>query len=377
MTRGRSALADEPQAPAAEQQPTPPIEPEPVAKNLETLLQGLERIARTAVEAGQRCHRDVDPFFELYCSFSSLAPPHFDGTGDFLAAENWLGSIKDKFQLVRVPEEDKVELATQFLDGYARFWWQETRRRYEGDLPRLPWGWFEKQFEERYMDIMSRESLRQQFTSLKQDSSTVSEYNTKFENLMRYAPDIVNDEFRLRQQHLYGLDPRLAQLIDIPRINRLPDLMLRATTTESYDVRINQVNCIRNVKPKIEGPKIKAQHVENIREKTDPIPRKKPWCRRCQKPHYESKCRFLSGLCFNCNEPGHLARECPKPDKRGINIQTNTNPGTTNQQRGQSSAGGGRAGVYSHTCCHARTTLAAPRDGTTKKKGAYANFMIG
>lgn len=111
------------------------------------------------------------------------------------------------------------------------------------------WTEFENQFERRYMDIMSREALRQRFTSLKQGSGSVVEYNSKFENLMRYAPDIIRDEFRLRQQYLGGLNPRFAQIIDIPGVNRLPDLMLRATTAESYDVRINQSGGLRSVRP--------------------------------------------------------------------------------------------------------------------------------
>lgn len=54
---------------------------------------------------------------------------------------------------------------------------------------------------------MSREALRQQFVSLKQGIGTVKDYYMKCDNLMRYAPDIVADDFRLRQQYLEGLNP--------------------------------------------------------------------------------------------------------------------------------------------------------------------------
>jgi hypothetical protein len=63
---------------------------------------------------------------------------------------------------------------------------------------------------------MSREALRQQFVSLKQGSGTVQDYNMKCDNLMRYAPDIVADDFRLRRQYLEGLHPRFTQIIDLP-----------------------------------------------------------------------------------------------------------------------------------------------------------------
>ena len=206
---------------------------------LDALLQGLERVTRVAMDYEQRHPREADTFFEYYRSFTSLRPPTFDGTGDFAAAENWVTNVKDKLQILRAPEEHRVELATQLLEGHARFWWQEVKREW-GETPKAKeWTEFEGQFERRYMDTMSREALRQRFTSLKQGNNSVAEYNSKFENLMRYAPDIVRDDFRLRQQYLGGLNPRLAQIIDISGTNRLSDLMLRANTADRKSTRLN------------------------------------------------------------------------------------------------------------------------------------------
>ena len=187
---------------------------------LNALLQGLERVTRVAMEYEQRHPREADTFFEYYRSFTSLRPPTFDGTGDFAAAENWIANVKDKLQVLRAPEEHRVELATQLLEGHARFWWQEVKRGWGETAEAKEWTDFESQFERRYMDTMPREALRQRCTSLKQGNNLVTEYNSKFENLMRYAPDIVRDEFRLRQQYLGGLNPRLAQIIDIPGTDR-------------------------------------------------------------------------------------------------------------------------------------------------------------
>ena len=53
--------------------------------HLQTLLQGLERVARVAMETEQRRPREVEPFFELYRSLNSLHPPTFDGNN-----QTWL-----------------------------------------------------------------------------------------------------------------------------------------------------------------------------------------------------------------------------------------------------------------------------------------------
>ncbi|KAJ3697440.1 hypothetical protein LUZ61_001145 [Rhynchospora tenuis] len=321
------------------------------ATNLDAVLQGLERIVRAA---GEVRPREGNDFYELYRSFSSLRPSNFDGTGDFLAAEDWLAEIQDKFRLVRAPEVNQVELAAQLLVGHARFWWQEAKRRYNGNPELIPWEWFKRQFEGRYLDVLSRENLRQKFLNLKQGGGSVAEFNSRFEDLMRYAPDIANDQFRLRQQYLRGLNPRLAQLIDRPGLDLLPDLMSQAATAESYEPRINQAENSRNVRPKVETPKTDLQRNENSEEN-------KPWCRRCQKPHFESQCRVLSGLCFNCNEHGHLARDCPKTGQHGTGnnrVATSQNNGgrTVNiSTRGRPFGGGVGSRVGVHNCCCAAT----------------------
>ena len=38
-------------------------------------------------------------------------------------------------------------------------------------------------------------------------------------------------------------------------------------------------------------------------------------CFRCGGPHYISSCSKKSNVCFNCQRPGHLARDCREPSK--------------------------------------------------------------
>jgi hypothetical protein len=111
---------------------------------------------------------------------------------------------------------------------------------------------------------MSREALRQQFVSLKQGSGTVQDYNMKCDNLMRYAPDIVADDFRLRRQYLEGLHPRFTKIIDLPGTVRLVDLMAHALRVESYEPSKGQQSFVLNVKPRVDGSSIKAKSVNEF-----------------------------------------------------------------------------------------------------------------
>ena len=108
------------------------IEPAGRAGGAQQENQNMDDRLIAAYERGRQAERqDAVPvahggapedFRKLYDSFMRLNPPHFDGTGGYSAAEEWLGQINSKLILCRAPEEDSVELAEQQLAGDARFW---------------------------------------------------------------------------------------------------------------------------------------------------------------------------------------------------------------------------------------------------------------
>lgn len=129
---------------------------------------------------------------------------------------------------------------------------------------------------------------------------------------MRYAPNIIRDEFRLHQQYLSGLNPHFAQIIDISGVNRLPDLILRATTAESYDAHISQSGGFWNVQPRVKEnsrPSLSQDNLGDTRINTQPNQR--VMCNHCGRPHASNQCSIFHKLCHRCLKPRHFARECP------------------------------------------------------------------
>ena len=40
------------------------------------------------------------------------------------------------------------------------------------------------------------------------------------------------------------------------------------------------------------------------------------YCDYCKKRHAGTECYRATGKCFNCGKPGHIAINCPEPNKR-------------------------------------------------------------
>ncbi|KAJ4802068.1 polyprotein [Rhynchospora pubera] len=295
---------------------------------------------------------EANEFRRLLADFGSQHPPRFDGTGGYKAAEEWLESINNKFQLVRVPDANKVELATPYLENSARFWWKTARRSFTGEQLRIPWQWFEQVFTRRYLSSAQKEKLRQQFLTLTQEGITVGQYNDTFVELSRYAPDVTGDEYLYRRQYLNGLDPDMAQALDATGEVEVQELMDRAERMEGHGKRKSSWGQARNVKPKFVKPVPFSRPVANVKgpQSSAPVQFKtgmgtqtqKAWCRTCNSPHPEAQCRVAKGLCFNCGKSGHWKNECPKLQQEIV--RGGPAFGTAGRGRGNPAWRGGRTG---------------------------------
>ena len=59
----------------------------------------------------------------LIREFKALNPPSFRGGPNFLEAENWLKEIKKILDVMAVPKEMRVSLASFMLRDEANNWW--------------------------------------------------------------------------------------------------------------------------------------------------------------------------------------------------------------------------------------------------------------
>ncbi|KAJ3707978.1 hypothetical protein LUZ61_011683 [Rhynchospora tenuis] len=328
------------------------------------LLQAYERGRRVADRAEQGPRDREDATFRRFEAFARLGPPKFDGESGFKATEEWLAAMKSRLEVCQAPPEQQVSLVTYYFENAARFWWEGVKRRYEGDVARIPWAWFEERFEQRFLGEVHKEAMRTKFVTLKQMGRTVAEYNNQFLSLSQYAPDIVDNPRRQRRQYLDGLDLDIAMAVDNKSNQSLQELMDAAEQMDVYHKRKTQfrINQNRNVRGRgmtVPGRGIPTTQAVRPNRSFVPSTVKPPlpspvrplqpsitnWCNRCQLPHLENQCRYINRACYVCGSTEHWVKDCPKSwfnqQQQGNTSGTSVGRGRGMPSRGRGIARGG------------------------------------
>ena len=176
-------------------------EPEPTF-NMEQMIAFLQSLQQAASGSSRQSDRR-----KLLKDFKEQDPPSFDGKPDPAAAELWIESVEKKFDILDIPQRFRVEFATYMFEGPATQWW----RMQLDDLGNrnLTWQEFENMFLSYYVPEDYRLGKVNDFFELTQGNMSVAEYQAKFVNLSRYAPEVVADPRARTAKFIRGLGPRL------------------------------------------------------------------------------------------------------------------------------------------------------------------------
>ncbi|XP_028055556.1 uncharacterized protein LOC114259719 [Camellia sinensis] len=124
--------------------------------------------------------------------FTKMKPPTFLGGIEPLKAETWLLEMEKLFEVFPCSEIQKVLLATYTLNDEAWRWWLLV----QNGNTNMTWAQFNTIFYDKYFPQCFRDRKVSEFQELKQGRMSVAEYEAKFIELARFAPHMVNTDYK-------------------------------------------------------------------------------------------------------------------------------------------------------------------------------------
>ena len=154
---------------------------------------------------------------------------------------------------------------------------------------------------------------------------TMAEYETKFTELARYAPHMIDTDYKKARKFEGGLDLDVFDRVGVLKLPKYVDVLDRALMSKANIAALKISKSTSSTES--ERTKQKKQKVEktsnsmtSTNEKSRAITMNKesqgsnvnngiPSCKECGKQHW-GICRRLPGACFRCGQRGHLAKSC-------------------------------------------------------------------
>ena len=119
--------------------------------------------------------------------------------------EGWIREMEKIFDMIQCSETEKVNLATYTLQGRAEEWWRSAKRNTFGNQPEVTWEVFLVEFNKKFFSEQMKAKLETEFLQLQQGFMTVSQYEIRFSELLKYAPYYGEDELRKTRRFVQGL----------------------------------------------------------------------------------------------------------------------------------------------------------------------------
>lgn len=224
--------------------------------------------------------------------FRKSRPPVFRGIMDPMIAEEWLRQITRSMNNQKVPEDLKVTIACTYLEGQAYHWWESVLSMPNTEI--TTWAAFDNIFLEKYFPDTVKATKVREFINLLQRDLTVAEYQAKFEELMRFAPNMIPNELSKARRFQDGLRPTIKERVSILKLERYADVVDRALIAEQ---NINETKMIWETRQPGEGQRNNKRPNFGFSQY-----RQQRLFRVPQDPRN----------CYQCGQIGHVRKHCPQ-----------------------------------------------------------------
>ena len=242
--------------------------------------------------------------------FLKMKPKEFNGKqyGTLWPAQ-WVDEMERNFRMMTVTEEEKVLCATFMLKGDAHQWWGATEGYLLTKHAQLNWAVFKEAFFEKYFPQSFRDNMEKEFLSLYQGQMTVDAYQQRFEELFFFAPLSLKEETSKARRFVLGLRGSIRELIvglEKKIYNEAVQVARVVESSQRESFNFHNRGTKRTAGNGYNGGNSKSYKPFRPQGPAAPVK---------YNPQQQSKPTYEGPKCFNCGQPGHMMKECPKPKK--------------------------------------------------------------
>ncbi|GJU63817.1 zinc finger, CCHC-type containing protein [Tanacetum coccineum] len=230
--------------------------------------------------------------------------PEYDGKLDPDEFVEWLRTVERVFDYKQMTEDNKVKIVALKLRKYASTWWSNTclKRERAGKEKIQTWPKMKAKMKQKFLPTYYVQNSFSQLHSLRQGTGTAEEYSREFEYLLMKC-DVPEDDPQTLVRYLGGLEPRVANVVELHSYQTLTELTLLSHKVDSQQRSKGKFEPTRQSFKPTTYSKPTSTH-----KTTTPTNSQNPKSEPSKAPR----------RCFRCQGLGHIASECP--NKRMISL---------------------------------------------------------
>ncbi|GJY26865.1 putative reverse transcriptase domain-containing protein, partial [Tanacetum coccineum] len=255
-----------------------------------------------------------------YKEFLVCNPKEYDGKGGAIVLTRWIEKMESVHDMIGCSVDQKVKYTVGSFVGKALTWWNSQICTLSREVVvSMSWNDFKFMMIQEFCPSHEMQKLESELWNHAMVGVGHAAYTDRFHELARLVPHLVTPESKMIERYVYGLAPQIRRMVAATEPKTIHKAVQISGVLTDEAVRNGSIKKVEKRGNIGEPSKDRSRRDDNKRTRTvnvfattvNPVGRENtgqvPKCTTCNSYHAPGG---PCCTCFNCNHPGHLAKDC-------------------------------------------------------------------